>query len=78
MRLPAVLALWLALALTLAGTAGAAEPWESRAPNSIRIATFNAGLVRKGAGMLVHEMAGPSPQIDAMAEELGLQAAKTA
>ena len=63
----------LAVGLTLAGPAGAAEPWLDRAPNTVRIATFNAGLVRKGAGMLVHEMgaggkAGKSGQIDAVAE----------
>ena len=45
-----------------------AEPWDDRIPGTIRIATFNAGLVRKGAGMLVHEMAGGSAQIDAVAE----------
>jgi len=58
----------LAVGLTLAGPAGAAEPWQDRAPDTIRIATFNAGLVRKGAGMLVHEMAGDSAEIDAVAE----------
>ena len=51
----------------------AAEPWLDRAPDTIRIATLNAGMVRKGAGMLVHEMArasakGGSTQIDAVAE----------
>jgi hypothetical protein len=51
----------------------AAEPWLDRAPDTIRIATLNAGMVRKGAGMLVHEMArastkGGGGQIDAVAE----------
>lgn len=64
MRRAGALALWLALAFP----AWAAEPWEARAPDSIRVATFNAGLVRKGAGMLVREMEGPSAQIDAVAE----------
>lgn len=55
--------------IALAGGHGtAAEPWLDRAPDTLRIATFNAGLVRKGAGMLVHEMAGGSAQIDAVAE----------
>jgi hypothetical protein len=65
-------ALVFGLCLTLAGMAGAlagtAEPWQEKAPDSIRIATFNAGLVRKGAGMLVNEMTKGSPQIDAVAE----------
>jgi endonuclease/exonuclease/phosphatase family metal-dependent hydrolase len=56
--------------MTLAGPAAAAEPWEVRTPESIRIATFNAGLVRKGAGMLVREMEIGSRQIDAVAEIL--------
>jgi hypothetical protein len=51
----------LGLWVTLAGSAGAAEPWEARAPDTVRIATFNAGLVRKGAGMLVREMAEGGP-----------------
>ena len=63
----------LAVGLIFAGPAGAAEPWLDRGPDTVRIATFNAGLVRKGAGMLVHEMttggkAGDSDQIDAVAE----------
>jgi hypothetical protein len=58
-----VLGLGLALTLVLAGWAQA-EPWLERAPDTIRVATLNAGLVRKGAGMLVREMAGGSAQID--------------
>jgi hypothetical protein len=65
--LPA-LVLGLSLAASGWGFAEPAEPWLDRAPDSIRIATLNAGLVRKGAGMLVHEMAGGSAQIDAVAE----------
>jgi endonuclease/exonuclease/phosphatase family metal-dependent hydrolase len=66
-------ALALGLGLTLAAQAGASEPWTTgpwttRAPDSIRIATFNAGLVRKGAGLLVREMEQGSPQIEAVAE----------
>lgn len=45
-----------------------ADPWETRAPDSIRLATFNAGLVRKGAGMLVREIEQGGAQIDAVAE----------
>ena len=62
-----VLGLGLALTLALAGGAQA-EPWLERAPDAIRVATLNAGLVRKGAGMLVHEMVKGSAQIDAVAE----------
>jgi hypothetical protein len=58
----------LTLGLVLAGPAAAAEPWLDRAPDTIRVATFNAGLVRKGAGMLVHEMTRGSAQIEAVAE----------
>ncbi len=62
----------LLLGLTLAGWADgpvdAVEPWLDRVPDTIRIATFNAGLVRKGAGVLVHEMDAGSAQIDAVAE----------
>jgi hypothetical protein len=57
-----------ALTAWAGGRGQAAEPWLDRAPDTIRIATFNAGLVRKGASMLVHEMAGDSAQIDAVAE----------
>ncbi|MFQ5566429.1 MAG: endonuclease/exonuclease/phosphatase family protein [Paracoccaceae bacterium] len=57
----------LVLGLALAGQAQA-EPWLDRAPGTIRVATFNAGLVRKGAGMLVREMERGSVQIDAVAE----------
>jgi hypothetical protein len=63
-RLAGALALWLALAVPT----WAAEPWETRAPDSIRVATFNAGMVRKGAGMLVRELEGPSAQADTVAE----------
>jgi hypothetical protein len=62
------LAFGLTLGASANDSAAAAEPWVVQAPDSIRIATFNAGLVRKGAGMLVHEMAGGSAQIDAVAE----------
>jgi len=37
-------------------------------PGSIRVASFNVGLVRKGAGLLLREMGERSPQIDAVAE----------
>ena len=58
-----------AFGLWLTGIGAAAgEAWEDRAPDSIRIATFNAGLVRKGAGLLVREMDQGSPQIEAVAE----------
>ncbi len=62
-----VLGFGLTLTLALAGWARA-EPWLERAPDAIRVATLNAGLVRKGAGMLVHEMVKGSAQIDAVAE----------
>ena len=60
-------ALGLALALA-AGLAGAAEPWEERAPGSVRVATLNAALGRPGAGLLLREMEKGSAQIDAIAE----------
>ena len=58
----------LALIALVGGRCEAAEPWLDRSPDTIRIATFNAGLVRKGAGMLVHEMSDKGGQIDAVAE----------
>jgi len=58
----------LCLGLTLAGPAWAEAPWETRAPDSLRIASFNAGLVRKGAGVLVREIEDGSKQIEAVAE----------
>jgi len=61
-------ALAFAAALVFAGSVSAQEPWESRAPDSVRIATFNVGLSRNGAGMLVREFAKDSPQIDAVVE----------
>ena len=60
-------ALVLGLGLILAGPARA-EPWLDRAPGAIRVATLNAGLVRKGAGMLVNQMTRGGGQIDAVAE----------
>ena len=39
-----------------------------RAPDTIRIATFNANLNRKGAGVLIQDMAKRDPQILAVAE----------
>ena len=57
----------LGLTLALAGQAQA-EPWLERAPDTIRVATLNAGMVRKGAGMLVHQMTKGGGQIDAVAE----------
>ena len=61
-------ALAIALALGLGAPAGAADPWQDRAPESIRIAGFNAALSRRGAGLLAEEMTGPSPQVEAVAE----------
>jgi hypothetical protein len=61
-------ALVLGLGLLIGGPAGADEPWEARAPDTIRIATFNAALARKGAGLLLREMQEGSARIDAVAE----------
>jgi len=58
----------LGLGLLIAAPAGAAEPWVERAPDTIRVATFNVALARKGAGLLVREMQEGSAQIDAVAE----------
>lgn len=59
--------LGLALGAALAGAAGAAEPWEARAPGSVRLATFNAAMARQGAGVLAAEIAKGSAQIAAVA-----------
>lgn len=66
MRRAAALALVAGLALGRA--APAAEPWEARAEGAVRVAVFNAGLVRKGAGLLAAEVEAGSPQVDAIAE----------
>lgn len=64
MKTLVALILWLAVA----APAWAADPWTEREPDTVRIASFNAGLVRRGAGLLVREMAKGSPQIDTVAE----------
>lgn len=58
----------LALALAVAHPVGAAEPWEARAPESVRLATFNVALSRQGAGLLAAEIAKGSRQVEAVAE----------
>jgi len=63
----AALGLGLLSAVPGAGS-GAAEPWLDRAPETIRIATFNVHLARKGAGVLLREIEQGSAQIDAIAE----------
>lgn len=58
----------LALGLALACPAGAAEPWEARQPESVRVATFNVALARRGAGVLAAEIEKGSAQVEAVAE----------
>lgn len=58
----------LACALLLAAHA-AAEPLDlARAEGAVRIATFNASLSRRGAGMLVRDLAEGSDQVAAVVE----------
>ena len=60
--LGAALAAWLA-----AGTAAAVAP--ERPGGALRVAQFNAALVRTGAGVLVHDLArGDDPQVAAVVE----------
>ena len=61
-------ALALCAGLALAGTAAAEAPWEAKAEGSIRVAVFNVGMVRKGAGLLAAEIEAGSSQVDAVAE----------
>ena len=69
--LAAVLLLALGPALGPAlRAAGAPDPWETRAEGSVRVAAFNAGFARRGAGLLAQEMAEGGAQIEAVAEIL--------
>ncbi len=60
----------LCLGLALAGAAAADAPWEAKAAGAVRVAVFNVGLARKGAGLLAAEVEAGSAQIDAIAEIL--------
>ena len=60
----------VALAALLALPAAAAETWADKPPGTIRIATFNANLVRPGAGVLASDIEARDGQVLAAAEIL--------
>ena len=57
-----------ALAALLPAVAATAPLAPETPEGAIRIAQFNAALVRHGAGVLVHDLAGADPQVAAVAE----------
>lgn len=65
----AALAAALAIAAAIA-PAALATSWQERAPGTVRVAAFNANLVRQGAGVLVSDIGKRDAQVLAAAEIL--------
>ena len=60
--------IWALVALVTTSPAQAAGLLLERQPGTVRIATFNADMARKGAGVLIKDIAERQPQILAVAE----------
>lgn len=63
---------WFGFCLALALTTPAAALDLTKADGSIRVATFNAALARKGAGVLIHDLRKGDPQAANVAEIIRL------